>query len=1011
MSSLIPSTPNTPASVRAQLSLEDAKARLDGQTGPRFWRSLDELAGKPGFDAMLEQEFPRLSAEWDPLNRRDFLRLMGASLALGGLTSCTRQPTEKIIPYVKQPEHLVPGKAQYYATAIPVQGYGVGLLATSHMGRPTKVDGNELHPASHGGTDAMLQASILTMYDPDRARTVQNRDGNASWEAFDAALAEALAGQAANQGAGLRMVTGAVTSPTLIRLMEQVATTYPKAVWHTAEPVSRDALYDATKRVFGEPLDPVYAIDKADVLVSLDADFIGFGPAHLRHARDFASRRRVEKGTLNRLYMAESQLSTTGSAADHRIAATPDVIEQLARGIAQALGLPVTADVPADHALWVQAVAADLQAAKGRSLMIAGEQRSPELQALAFAINDALGNLGTTVTMIKPVCAQAGASAPLTDLATALEAGAVDCLLVLDANPVYHTPAALGLGALIKKAAFSAHLGLFHDETAEACTWRLPGTHALEAWGDVGAFDGTPSIIQPLIEPLYQGRSALELVAAVAGLAGTSGYDLVRETWTERLGGDLAFKRALHDGLVADAAAPAVKATAAFRDTGPGESAAPSGTLDLAILPDYAVGDGLYANNGWLQEMPRPITTLTWDNALLISGETAATLGLATGDRVTLSAENAGSVTAPVLVTVGIPVGAGVVHLGYGRTAAGRVGDDVGFSVAPLQASTGASRAIVTVAKTTGRHEFATTQDSHTLAGRNHFRVGTVEQFKADPGFALKQDEFAGTYGRNENTPSMYPPHDYSQGPQWGMVIDLSTCIGCNACMIACQAENNIPVVGKKEVANGREMHWIRVDRYYEGTASDAAVHHQPMTCVHCENAPCEAVCPVAATVHSTDGINQMVYNRCVGTRYCANNCPYKVRRFNFYKFADHETPSLKLQRNPNVTVRARGVMEKCTFCIQRISEARISARRQDRPIADGEVVTACQQACPTQAIVFGDIRDPVSEVSRLKASPLDFGVLAVLNTRPRVTYHARIRNPHPELSPAVSMESTHHGA
>jgi Fe-S-cluster-containing dehydrogenase component len=394
---------------------------------------------------------------------------------------------------------------------------------------------------------------------------------------------------------------------------------------------------------------------------------------------------------------------------------------------------------------------------------------------------------------------------------------------------------------------------------------------------------------------------------------------------------------------------------------------------------------------------------------LLISGETAESLGLATGDIVELTSSS-GSVKAPVLVTVGIPVGGGVVTTGYGRTHAGRVGNDVGFSVTALQSIASPWRAFAKVAKTSGTYEFALTQEHHTLAGRNHMRVGTVEEFLADKNFVAKYDEFGEKYGRNENAPSIYPPHDYSQGPQWGMVIDLSACIGCNACMIACQAENNIPIVGKEEVANGREMHWIRVDRYYEGNASNAAVHHQPMACVHCENAPCEAVCPVAATVHSTDGLNQMVYNRCVGTRYCSNNCPYKVRRFNFYKYADHETPSLKLQRNPNVTVRSRGVMEKCTFCIQRISDARIKARVADRPIADGEVVTACQQACPTKAIAFGDIRDPMSEVSKKKASTLDYGVLSVLNTRPRLTYHARMRNPNAALEVAAAPEGSSHG-
>ena len=1013
MSSLTPSTQNTPASVREKLSLDEARRHLNGTTGRRYWRSLDELSRNDRFGDMLQQEFPRLSAEWDPMHRRDFLRLMGASLALGGLTACTRQPVEKIIPYVKQPENTIPGKAAFYATSMASHGYAIGLLATSHMGRPTKVDGNELHPASLGGSDAMTQASVLTMYDPDRSRSVRRKGESApsTWDAFSAELTATLEKQKATQGAGLRFLTGAVTSPTFIALMADIQKQYPAATWHAYEPISRDFLYAATEQAFGEALDPVYRLADADVIVSFDADFLGFGPAHLRYARDFASRRSIEAGEISRLYVAESQMSTTGAAADHRLALTPDAIESLARAIAREVGLTVEGATETTHAEWAKAVAADLKAHAGRSLVIAGEHRSPALQALALALNAQLGNLGKTVTLIEPVAAQsAGQLASLKALNDAMDAGTVEALLIIESNPVYSAPAELAFGEKLAKVPFVAQYGLFDDETGELSTWHVPGTHYLEAWGDLRAFDGTVSLVQPLIEPLYKAKSALELLALAAGRDGVTGHDLVRETWLEQLGGDLPFKRTLHDGLMADSAAKAKSPALVWKDTGAGETAATAGSLDLAIVPDYAVGDGTYANNGWMQEMPRPVSTMTWDNAFTISQETAESLGLATGDMVELSAGSS-SVTAPVLVSVGVPVGAGVVTMGYGRTAAGRVGNDVGFSVTALQTIASPFRTSVAVRKVGGSHDFALTQENHTMAGRNHLRVGTVADFHADPKFALKFDEFGEKYGRNENTPSIYPPHDYSQGPQWGMVIDLSARIGCNACMIACQAENNIPVVGKKEVANGREMHWIRVDRYFEGNASDASVHHQPLTCMHCENAPCEAVCPVAATVHSTDGINQMVYNRCVGTRYCSNNCPYKVRRFNFYKFADHETPSLKLQRNPNVTVRSRGVMEKCTFCIQRISEARITARLADRPIADGEVVTACQQACPTKAIVFGDIRDPLSEVTRRKASPLDYGVLSVLSTQPRVTYHARIRNPNSSLETATPMESTHHGA
>ncbi len=1011
MSSVTSSNQNTPASIRTQLARDMVARQLEGKNGRRFWRSLDELSRDESFGDVLKEQFPRFFAEWDPMHRREFLRLMGASLALGGLTACTRQPQEKIIPYVEYPENLVPGRPMKYATTMTQSGYGIGLLATSHDGRPTKLDGNEAHPASLGGSDALIQAAILDMYDPDRLRSVKfkGQSGEKSWDDFFADARQQLEAAAETQGEGIHLLTGTVGSPTLAGLLKEFTEKYPSAKVHHYEPVNRDRLYLATEAAFGEKLDPVYQMAEADVLVSFDADFLGMGPGRVRYARDFASRRNVENGEMNRLYVAESQMSITGAAADHRVALKPDQLEQLARAVALELGVSLNGPVDMTHAVLAKTIAGDLKAAGDKSLVIAGEHRSVALQSLVFAINAKLGNLGKTLKLIKPsVFSPGGQAESLAGLADAIQAGSVKALFVLDSNPVYGAPASLGFGDLIRKVPFVAQLTNFEDETSVFANYTLPGTHFLEAWGDAAAFDGTISLVQPLIAPLYEGRSAVEVLAGLLGRESTDGYDVVREHWAESIGGDLAWRKALHDGLVAGSAGAPVSVALNWTDGGAGESAVGEGELDLAILPDYATFDGSFANNGWMQEMPRPITTLTWDNALLISQETADKFELKTGDVVSIN----GAVDAPVLVAVGIPVGGGVVTLGYGRTHAGRIGNEVGFSVAALQTLASPWRVAAKISKKAGSHEFAVTQEHHTMAGRNHVRVGTVGEFKSNPKFVAAYDEFHKKYGRNENAPSMYPPHDYSQGPQWGMVIDLSTCIGCNACMVACQAENNIPVVGKKEVANGREMHWIRVDRYYEGNASDAAVHHQPMTCVHCENAPCEAVCPVAATVHSTDGINQMVYNRCVGTRYCSNNCPYKVRRFNFYKFADHETPSLKLQRNPNVTVRARGVMEKCTFCIQRISDARIKARVAGRPIADGEVVTACQEACPTGAIVFGDIRDPMSKVSKLKESPLDYGVLSVLNTRPRLTYHARLRNPNPalEVEAAPVKEVSGHG-
>ncbi len=953
------------------------------------------------FQAALDRKFSSAAA-WNPLNRRDFLRLMGASLALGGLVACTRQPDEKIVPFVNSPENQLPGQPLWYATAVPLDGYGMGVLAESHAGRPTKIEGNPLHPASLGGADGFAQASILDLYDPDRARTVRHEGQDSSWEALAEAMEQQLAQHSSNEGQGIRLLTGPVTSPTLLQLIREFLETYPQAVWHVYTPVNRDFLHEATTLAFGAAVDPVYAIAKAEVIVAFDADFLGVGPGRVRYARDFASRRRVEQGALNRLYVLESTVSITGIAADHRLALRPDQIEQFARALARELGVAVQGESVGVDTAWIQAVAADLREQRGRSLVLAGEQRSPALQALAFAINHALGNLGATVSFIPPV---AGQAASLRELTTAMESGAVEMLVLLETNPVYSAPADLRFAEHLRNVPLVVQHGLLADETAALAHWSVPGAHYLEAWGDVRAFDGTLSIIQPLIKPLYAGKSAIDMLLLLLGRSTDDPYEVLKEFWETTYAIDeSAWNRVIHDGVQVDSRSAAAPVGWSWRDVGLGEIVVEAGALDVAIAPDPSVWDGTFANNAWLQELPRPVTTLTWDNALQISEETAGQWGLTTGDGVEL-ASAAGTVVAPVLVTVGIPRGGGVITLGYGRTAAGRVGNGVGFRAATVQSADSPWHAAMKLRKIRSGYRFALTQPHRTLAGRHPLRVGTVAEFRNNPGFVEQYEIF----GRQRLMPSMHPPHDYSQRPQWGMVIDLSACIGCNVCTLACQAENNIPVVGKREVGNGRAMHWIRVDRYHENNAANGVIHHQPLTCMHCEVAPCEAVCPVNATVHSTDGINQMVYNQCIGSRYCANNCPYKVRRFNFYQYADHETPSLKLQRNPNVTVRVRGVMEKCTFCIQRISAARIEARRQNRPLVDREVLTACQQACPTQAIVFGDLLDPASEVARAKASPLNYGVLQELSTQPRVTYLARIRNPNPVLETAPVMNAPSH--
>jgi MoCo/4Fe-4S cofactor protein with predicted Tat translocation signal len=989
------------------LDLAAIQARLAGTSGRHFWRSLEELAETPAFQEFLHREFPRQAAEWTAtMSRRQFLGLLGASLALAGVTGCTSQPPERIVPYVNAPETTVPGQSLFFATAMQLGGYALGLLAQSQLNRPTKLEGNPDHPASLGATDALAQAAILTLYDPARSTTVTNAGAESTWEAFLQALQAQLEPQRASGGAGLRILTETVTSPTLLSQIQAILDAYPNAVWHQYEPVNRDHVYAGAELAFGEPVEPIYRLDQAEVIVSLDADLFQTSPGRVRYARDFADGRRAdasEDRPRNRLYVVESTPTITGAGADHRLPLKASQIEPFARALAQALGLTLAVDEAAMTAIpanWISALASDLQAHAGTSLIVAGEGQPPIVHALAHAMNEALGNVGQTVVYTDPVVANPQQQAEsLRALVEAMNAGEVELLLILGGNPVYTAPVDLEFGAALENVAFSAHLSLYADETSARCTWHLPESHFLEAWSDVRAYDGTITIQQPLIQPLYASHNAHELLDALVSAEVRSDHDLVQAYWTSQQGeADFAtfWQTALHDGLVADTAlVPKTVTIQATLDLPPTPATAPA-DLEINFRPDPSIWDGRFANNGWLQELPRPFTKLTWENAALINPLTADALGLTQGDIVELAYAGY-TVQAPIWLLPGQPEHAVTVHLGYGRAQgapdAGLVGDGVGFNAYALR-STGVGwfGTGLTVRKVGEGHRFASTQGHFSMEGRDLVRVGTVAQFAEDPDFVHAMD------GHHAEI-SLYPKYEYETNA-WGMAIDLTACIGCNACVTACQAENNIPIVGKEEVANGREMHWIRIDTYFEGDLTNPAAHHQPILCMHCENAPCEPVCPVAATMHDAEGLNTMVYNRCIGTRYCSNNCPYKVRRFNFLQYNDLESESLKLQRNPNVTVRARGVMEKCTYCVQRISAARISAKLEGRPIAEGEVVTACQQACPTRAIVFGNINDPESQVAQRKASPLNYGLLTELNTQPRTTYLAKLRNPNPELEP-----------
>ncbi len=1002
------------------LDLESIRKRLDGAKGRDYWRSLEEIASTDGFQDFLHREFPRQASEWeDGEGRRDFLKLMTASLALAGLGACTKQPTEFIMPYVTQPETLIPGKPQFYASAFTLGGYATGILVESNEGRPTKIEGNPQHPASLGSTDVATQASVLNVYDPDRSQTVNFLGEIRSYGSFLTVFKDVAAEQIGKQGAGLRILTETITSPSLGAQMKDLLASYPGAKWIQWDPIGLGRR-EGTRLAFGAYANPIYKFEAADVVLSLDADFLCTGPGNVRYARDFMSRRRAREGKfdMNRLYVVEATPTPTGGKADHRWPLRPSDVEPFARELAAAVGSPGTsATSKFANQNWFSAVVADLQAHKGASIVIAGENQSAAVHALAFAINESLGNLGKTVLLTDPVEASpADQLAGLKQLCGDLDSGAVDVLMIVGGNPVFNAPADLDFKNKIQKARLRVRLGLHDDETSEYCQWHIPQASELEMWGDARAHDGTVSFIQPLIVPLYNGKSPAEFLAALTENPEQSGYDLTRAYWTKQHAGtdfEAWWRRSVHDGLVADSALPTRAMTGA--KVPPPSNAAASSGIEVAFFADPYIYDGRFANNGWLQELPRPMTKLTWDNAALMSIPTANRLRLWSEDQVELK-HNGRTVWASVWVQPGQPDDAIAVHMGFGRTRSGRAGNGAGFNAYQIWDSANTTFASnVEVRNLNRKYSIAATQHHYLIeqtslegndarkTGNSDFEAGEaqlrgimrsfpVEEYKKNPEIVAE---------RGEQPPkglTIYPDKWKYKGYAWAMAIDLTACIGCNACVAACQSENNIAVVGKKQVLNTREMHWIRVDRYWEGSTENPTAHFQPVPCMQCENAPCEVVCPVAATVHDQDGINNMVYNRCVGTRYCSNNCPYKVRRFNFLLYSDYVTESTKLQKNPDVSVRSRGVMEKCTYCTQRIQYAKIMAEREERSIRDGEVVTACEAACPTQAIIFGDQNDPDSRVTKAKKTELNYGMLADLNTRPRTTYLAELRNPNPAI-------------
>ncbi len=1001
--------PDLCPSKKGTLDLASLRAEIDKASGPEYWRSLEELAGDPAFQEALHREFPKGASEWvDSVSRRGFLKVMGASMALAGMTGCVKLPNEPIVPYVRQPEEVIPGRPMFYATAVTLGGYASPILVESHLGRPTNIQGNLQHPASMGGADIFTQASLLTMYDPDRSQSVTELGDQRSWQSFVSAIRGPLAAQKALKGAGIRILTTTVTSPTLADQLRNLLKIYPEAKWHVYEPVNRDNVLEGAKLAFGQPVETRYDFSKADVIVSLDADFLYAGfPGNTRYIRDFAKRRDPD-GKMNRLYVIESGMSSTGAKADYRLGVRADQIENLALVLAGAVhrfsGNPTVPN--ADEERFLSALSNELPS----SLVIAGDNLRPAVHATVHRINEAIGNVGKTVFYTDPVDANpVSQTESIKELVSDIHAGKVDLLIILGGNPAYDAPADLDFANVLKngKVPMRVHLGLYQNETAELCQWHVNQTHELESWGDARAYDGAVSIIQPLIAPLYNGKSALELLALLTEQADASGHDLVRVYWqTQHTGGDFEafWRKSLHDGWVEGTSYAPRSFPVKSSNFPPSSVIGDSNSIELNFRRDPTIYDGQFSNNGWLQELPKPMNKLTWDNAILIGPKMAERLEIEPKHVVELEL-NGKKVKGPVWIQAGHPDNSVTVTLGYGRTRAGRVGTGWGFNAYALRTTSAPWIASgVKINKTGEYYELASVQGMQSMETPNGdtrplVRAGTLEEYRQNPNFAPEMDE--------NPAPglTLYKPYDYKdEAYAWGMAIDLNKCVGCNACMIACQSENNIAVVGQEQTRLGRHMHWIRVDAYYQGDRENPKAFFQPVPCMQCENAPCEVVCPVAATNHSSEGLNDMIYNRCVGTRYCSNNCPYKVRRFNFFLFQDWTTEQYKMMRNPDVSVRSRGVMEKCTYCIQRINEHKIDAEvasvREGKTIKikDGELQTACQQACPADAITFGDINDPNSAVAKLKRKSLNYSLLCELNTRPRTTYLAEVRNPNPEL-------------
>ena len=936
--------------------------------GKRFWRSLDEYQRSDAFGDMLKAEFPSIFELWS-VDRRELLRVMGASLALAGMSGCKPARSDDVVPFVNRPEGYLEGRVDHYATAVLFEGYAQPVLATTSAGRPIKLDGNPEHPAFRGGSTPFMQAAILDLYDPDRSQEPLFGGHPASWDAFDGAVAKWKTGWRASGGAGLRLLIGPTTSPTLLRQIAEVKRTLPQARVH---------LFDPLGGYTGEPRPRLRPrLENAEVVVSLDDDLLGPGPAQAINARAWGDRHGdLDVRNRMRLFVAETTPTQTGAKADRRLGIPPSRLGMLAQAIA---GEGEVLRLNEKELAWAKAAAKALRDARGRSLLAVGRCAPAQLHALALRVNHALGNVGQTCELAPQLGFVPGPGESFVDLVRDIEARRVSALFVLGANPVYQSPGDIPFAAVYAKVPLRVHAGLHTDETAAISNWHLPLNHALEDWSDARSPDGLATIVQPVVRPMYDSRSMHEVVAALTGDKVPSARRIVRQTWAGQLGDDVAWAGALKIGFVEGRSLKGQSLSAEGLSLAKGLSPPREGEVEIVIRPDPTVHDGSFANNGWLQELPKPLFKTTWENVVAVSPWLASERHIESGDVVRVESDGR-AVEGPAWVLPGQPERVVTIYLGYGRKRAGRIGTGIGYDAYRMRSAAQPWNAVGTVKPTGARVKLATTQNDHLMDAEGAELVRTVTPEHPS---ALRSEE-------ELDRASFYP--DWPQDkPAWGMVIDLDRCIGCNACVVACQAENNIPVVGQHQVYEGREMAWLRVDRYYAGDPEDPETHFEPVPCMHCEQAPCEMGCPVHATVHSPEGLNLMVYNRCIGTRTCSSYCPYKVRRFNWFDYTSDAPTPTEAQRNPDVTVRGRGVMEKCTYCIQRIEGAKVQADIENRTVRGDEVKTACQQACPAQAISFGNLADPDSAVAKQRKSQRNYALLAEQGTRPRTTYLAKI--------------------